>query len=153
MRKALAGVAVAGSLAVFLASCGFGLQAFSLLAGSLEPGDKTIARFALRPLTEEKEKLHQFVLVGVPTDGDVTVGKATWGTNGKFAGPLKMPVSPDLASTLVAEGTCGSSGLQFEDITGMKWKGFTTPKKIADRGLVGQKATTDVVVRAKSTAT
>ena len=151
MRKKVALLALAGSM-VFLMSCGFALKGFVLLKASVEPGQKTTARFHLRPADETKDRYHQFVLVGVTTGGDVAVGKATWGTNGKFGGPLPMPAAPTLAATLDAEGTCSSNGLVFDNITGVTWKGFVTPKKIADRGLVGQSATTDVVVKATASA-
>jgi hypothetical protein len=151
VTKKIVLVGLAASMA-FLISCGFTLKGFVLLKASLSPGEKTTARFTLRPFDEDKDRFHQFVLVGVTTGGDIAVGKATWGKNGKFGGPLPMPVASNLAATLDAENSCTSNGLAFDDITGIVWKGFVTPKKIADRGLVGQNAITDVIVKAKATA-
>jgi hypothetical protein len=151
VKKKIALLGLAASLAFVLTSC-FVMQGFVLLAGSIEPGGKTIARFHLRPAETGKDRGRVFVLVGVTTGGDITVGKATWGTNGKFAGPLPMQASASLAGFVENDGLCDQHGIDFTTVTGIDWKGFTTPKAISDKGLVTQKALVDVVVKAAASA-
>jgi hypothetical protein len=151
VKNKIALLGLAASLAFVLTSC-FVMQGFVLLASSVSPGGKTTARFHLRPASTERDRGRVFVLVGVSTGGDVTVGKATWGTNGKFAGPLPMQASGTLAGFVENDGLCSSNGIDFSNVTNIAWKGFTTPKAISDRGLVTQKAIVDVVVRAAASA-
>lgn len=144
-------VPAAATMAILLSSC-FTLQAFSLLVGAVPQGGKTTARFTLRPLSTNDDRFHQFVIVGVPSSGGVSAGKATWGTNGTFGGPERMPVSADLPGVLATDGGCSQNGVAFEDITNVTWKGYLTDGRVRTRGLVDQKSTTDVVVRAASDA-
>jgi hypothetical protein len=90
-------------------------------------------------------------MIGVDHPGDIGVGKAVWGTNKKFGGPLGMFVSVPLATSLGSQ--CQANGLNFNTITGMTWKSFVTPHGIADKGLVAQKAVSTVALKAKSAAT
>ena len=162
MKKILVSGVMAGTLALLLSSC-FVLQGFSILATSLHRGDKTKAQFVLHPAQEaamyQGENIrnrYQFILVGVPTGGDLTVGKATWGTNGKFGGPFNMPRSGALSGANAAttiQNTCEANGLNFDAITGMAWKGFMTPNPVNDHGRVDVKSIVQVVVKAAADAT
>jgi len=122
-----------------------------VLDGSLRPGEKTIARFTVRPATGEPERVYQFVVVGVPNGGNLNVGKAIWGTNGKFGGPKKMPVSPALPTAMQTADTCGQSGFSFSEVTGTKWKAFLL--RVRTKGKVNQTARIDVTVKAPPGAT
>lgn len=150
MKKLLI-VAVAGVMALLLSSC-FVLQGFSVLATSVTPGGKTKAQFVLHPGSTTGEKQKVFVMVGVPTGGALTVGKATWGTNGKFGGPFAMSATANLPGLVTAEGACNSNGLNIAEVTGIVWKGFLTPNKVNDRGLVDQKAIVQAIVKASAGA-
>ncbi len=103
VKKILVSSVMAGTLALLLSSC-FVLQSFSILATSLHRGDKTKAQFVLHPFQEaatfQGENIrnrYQFIIVGVPDTGDLTVGSAKWGTNGKFGGPSQHPRSGALS--------------------------------------------------------
>jgi hypothetical protein len=150
MKKKLLVMLGAGALTVILSSC-WALQSFTVLDYTLTPGQATKARFTLRPWTASTAANNiQFVIVGVPTGGDIAVGKATWGTNNNFGGPMTMNVSAGFTAAMGNQ--CASNGLDFADITGMTWKAFLTPVSIRDRGRVEQRAIVDVVVRAKADA-
>jgi len=149
MRRA-ATLLAAAVLPLVLSSC-FVLQSFSVTAGTLALGEKTTARFTLRPTSTSPDKSYQFVVVGVDNPAQLAVGKATWGTNGTFGGPAPMVAEPNLDDALVA-AACGSNGVTFDEVTGMTWKGFRTATKVADKGKVGTPAVVDVVIKAKSTA-
>ena len=113
--------------------------------------NRRMAQFALRPMDAgTKTNQPQFVIVGVSTGGDLTVGKATWGTNGLFGVPLPMRSEPDILTSVGTQ--CSSNGLNFADVTGMDWKAFLTPVSIPDRGRVEKKALVQVVVKATAGA-
>ena len=136
---------------VLLTSCLFVLQGFVVLDGNLGTGEKTLARFTLRPVTTETAKVFQFVVVGVDDGGDLKVGKATWGTNGKFGGPTRMPVSAPLPAAMTTSGDCSTSGFTFNDVTNTTWKAFLI--EVRTRGKVNSKAVVDAVVTATAGAT
>ena len=153
MRKRLLGL-VALPLVLVLSSC-FTLQKFSLLKGALAPGSSTTAEFTVRPASSQStgfNKLYQFVLVGVDTPADVTVGKARWGVNGKFGGPQSMPVSSALSGAIGTD--CDTSGFSFSGLSGsVTWKGFVTLNPIADKRAVTKTSVIDVGIKATSGAT
>ena len=149
MKKASL-VLMVPALAFLLSSCMI-MQGFSVQAGSLAPGSLTKAVFTLHPASTTKSNRFQFVMIGVDHPGDIAVGKAVWGTNKKFGGPLLMFASNTLATSLGAQ--CQANGLNFNTVTGMTWKSFYTPHGIADKGLVEQKAVTTVLLKAKAAAT
>ena len=153
MKKRLLGL-VAIPLVLMLSSC-FSLQSFSLLNGALAPGGLTKAQFVVRPASTVKNsfsKLYQFVLVGVDTPSDVSVGKATWGVNKKFGGPQNMPVSSVLPTSISTD--CDTTGFTFSGISStLTWKGFVTLNPMPDHQAVTQKSVIQVVVKAKGTAT
>jgi hypothetical protein len=148
--KKLLNIALVAAMAFVLSSC-FVLQSFSVLANSVAPGSATKAQFVLHPYSTSPSRAYQFVMVGVDS-ADLSIGKATWGTNGTFTGPVPMPVQAALPGVLTTLGTCSSNGLDVSTVTGMTWKAFTTPTKIADKGLVAKKVVAQVVTRAKASA-
>jgi hypothetical protein len=157
--KRLGMLAMGGTLALLLSSC-FVLQGFSLQATSVRPGNATKAQFVLHPMQVAKEfdstgisirTGYQFVVVGVPSSNDLTIGKAIWGTNGKFGGPQNMIASTALPSAMATAG-CSSNGLDFASITNTTWKGFLTANPINDKGLVDDKAIVQVGIKAKASA-
>ena len=157
--KRLGMLAIGGTLALLLSSC-FVLQGFSLQATSVRPGNSTKAQFVLHPMQTAKtaegtgipiRTNYQFVVVGVPDSNDLVVGKATWGTNGKFGGPQNMLASTALPGAMATSG-CSSNGLDFASITNTTWKGFLTQGPINDRGLVDDKAIVQVGIKAKASA-
>ncbi len=159
VKKILVSGVIAASLALVLSSC-FALQGFSVLSATLAPGANTKAQFVMHPFQRARmysgyniRTLHQFVLVGVPTGGPLSVGKATWGTNGTFGGPQSMPAAGGLAAAIDLAGTCSSNGITFDNITNTTWKGFLTLNPVNDKGKVGMKTITQVVVKAASDAT
>jgi len=108
---------------------------------------------SVRPASTEKSgfsKLYQFVLVGVDTPADVTVGKSTWGTNGNFGGPLSMPVSNALSGSIGTD--CDLNGFAYSSLTGITWKGFVTSNPVADKQDVSKKAAIEVVLKTTSGA-
>lgn len=141
----------AAALPFLLSSC-FVLADFWVTSPVLVPGQKTEAYFVLYPEDRSSEKLHQFVIVGVDDATQLGIGKATWGVGGTFGGPQPMVVQPNLDDALVA-ATCSSNGIDFSQITGMTWKGFTTATPIADKGKVGTAVQIRVNLAAKGTAT
>lgn len=146
MRKKLSFALGAGVLTLVMSSC-FVLQSFTVLDYTLNKGQTTKGRFTLRPMNVGLAmNEHQFVLVGVSTGGDITAGKAVWGTNARFGGPLVMAANGGLAAAIGSD--CSSNGLNFANITGITWKGYITPVPIRDRGLVERKAIVDVNVKA-----
>jgi hypothetical protein len=159
--KKLAMVAMGAAMAFLLSSC-FVLQGFSVLANSVRPGNSTKAQFVLHPFQEAREyppggggvairTNYQFVVVGVPTSGDLTVGGATWGTNGSFGGPQAMHASAALPAAMDSAG-CSSNGLDFSSISNTTWKGFLTLAPINDKGAVNDEAVVKVVIKAKASA-
>jgi hypothetical protein len=151
MKKKLFRSLMAVPLVVLLSGCLFMLQGFVVLDGHIEPGTKTKARFTLRPATDTNERVFQFVVVGVSDGGELKVGKATWGTNGKFGGPTAMPVSPSLPAVMGASNDCVVSGFNFGDVSATTWKAFMV--EVRTKGKVKQAATVDVVVKATQSAT
>jgi hypothetical protein len=152
MKKLLM-VGGAAAMAFLLSSC-FVLQGVVLKNGALAPGKSTMLNITVRPASTEKtgfSKLYQFVLVGVDTPADATVGKATWGTNGAFGGPLNMPVSSALAGAIGTD--CDNNGFAYSTLTGITWKGFVTSNPVADKQAVAKKAVVQVVVKTTPGAT
>lgn len=139
------------ALPFLLGSC-FVLADFWVASPVVAPGEKTAAYFVLYPEDRSSEKHYQFVIVGVDDPTQVGIGKATWGINGTFGGPQPMVVQPNLDDALVA-ASCSRNGIDFANITGMTWKGFTTATKVADKGKVGIAAQIRVGLTAKGTAT
>lgn len=135
---------------VLLTSCLFMLQGFIVLDGNLGLGEKTKARFTLRPYDTTNERVYQFVVVGVSDGGDLKVGKATWGTNGKFGGPRPMPVSAPLPAAMATADTCSTGGFDFASVSGITWKAFMI--QIRTKGKVNQTARVDAVVKATQAA-
>ena len=150
MKKTTLGV-LAGALALLTASC-FTLQSFSVLATSVSAGGSTKAQFILHPATTTADKGYQFIVVGVPTGGDLKVGSAKWDTAGAFGATVTMPPSSSLPGAMATAGTCNSSGLAFSSVTGVKWKAFITPGQVRDKGLVDRQLTTQVSVKATAGA-
>lgn len=141
----------AAALPFLLSSC-FVLADFWVAGAVIAPGAKTQAYFVLYPEDRNSEKLHQFVIVGVDDPTQLGIGKATWGVGGTFGGPQPMVAQPNLDDALVA-AACNSNGINFANITGMTWKGFTTATPIADKGKVGTAVQVRVNLAAKGTAT
>ncbi|MGZ8580706.1 MAG: hypothetical protein ACXWW9_05420 [Actinomycetota bacterium] len=143
-KKALFGL-LAVPLAFLLSSC-FVLQGFWVVANSIPAGGKgTKAVFQLHPSKYATgDNGYQFFLVGVSNSNDLTVGKATWGANGTFGGPYKLPVSAPLAGAVATSGDCVSNGFNFGDATGVTWKGFITPGTVNDRNKINK----DLIVEA-----
>jgi hypothetical protein len=143
-----------GAMAFLLSSC-FVLQSIGLTVGAVSPGGSTKLVLTVRPSSATKDptysKMYQFVLVGVDTPADVSIQGSKWGTNGKFGGPLNMPVSSSLATSIGTD--CDASGFTYSTLTGITWKGFITPNPINDRQLVGQTAVIQVGLKAKAGAT
>lgn len=153
MKKKIAVVALVGVLALLSTSCLFSMQGFTVLKGKINAGDSTKAQFTLHPTSTTKWREYQFVLVGTSNPAALTVRKATWGTNGAFGGPSKMPSSNNLATTLVADGGCESNGLAFGEVTGMTWKGFFTSTQVANKGKPAKKVVVEVGLKAPNDAT
>jgi hypothetical protein len=151
MKKKLLLVLGTGALAILMSSC-FLLQSFTILDYTVARGQLTKARFNIRPSHEDpgaQLRAYQFVLVGVTTP-DISVGKAVWGSNSQFNGPLTMGANGAIATSIGSD--CSSNGLNYNSITGITWKGYLTPQKINDRGLVEKKAVVDVNIKAKASA-
>jgi hypothetical protein len=150
MRKKVGFGLGAMALTFLLSSCWI-MQSFTILDYTLTPGQATKAQFTVRPTdTTAGPNLPQFVLVGVPTGGDLTVQQGTWGTNGLFGGPMAMSANGNLATAIGDD--CQSNGINFASLTGMTWKGFITPEVIRDRGQVEKKAIVKVGVKAAADA-
>ena len=157
MRRKIASGLGGATLIWFLTSC-FMLNGFVLLDYTLKPGQVTKARFTLRATNFEANNpdgfrgaQYEFVVVGVTTDGGLTAQTAKWGTNGTFGGPTTMVANGTLLAAIMSAG-CGSNGLNIVDITGMTWKAYQTPTKVADGGKYEQKLLVDVNVKAKAAA-
>jgi hypothetical protein len=155
MKKKLSFALAAGALTLLMSSC-FVLQSFTVLDYTLTPGQGTKVRFNLRPTSVAAFPGRQFVfvMVGVesPAGSQVTVGKATWGTNGLFGGPLPMPANGALLGAM-GGGDCASNGIDYTTITGIVWKAFITPQKINDGNKFEQKSVVDVTIHAAGGAT
>jgi hypothetical protein len=153
MRKKLLFPLAGGAIALLMSSC-FVLQSFTIVDYTLNIGQTTKARFSIRPFDKVSEvRAFQFVLVGLSSSSasDIGRGKAVWGTNGRFNGPLTMPANGAIATSIGTD--CDSNGLNYSEIAGMSWKAYMTPQKINDNGLVEQKAVVDVNITPKDTAT
>ncbi len=151
MKKVLFGTMI-GALALVTVAC-FQLQGFLILNSLLTPGQATKVQFTLRPYSAtDPDRNYQFILVGVQDTNDLFVGKATWGTNGKFGGPVTMNVSQAMAGAIATGNWCSTNGLDFGSITGIDWKAFVTPTKIRDRAAVDEHVIAQAVVKAKATA-
>jgi hypothetical protein len=154
MRKKLSFALGIGALTLLMSSC-FVLQSFTVLDYTLTPGQGTKVRFTLRPTTESfgATPQFQFVIVGVETGTNMVVGKATWGTNGLFRGPLPMPVSGALVAAMGSpDSACSRNGIDLADITNITWKAFITPQKIGDGNLFDKKAVVEVNIKAGASA-
>jgi hypothetical protein len=151
MKKLVTTIGILAMVFV-LSSCLFVLKGFSVKANSLSPGETTKAQFVLQPYSTEALKQFQFVMVGVDDTADLAVGKATWGTNGKFTGPVPMTSEPALPGVLTTAGYCSNAGLDLSDLSGITFRGFLTPTKVSNKGLVDQKAIVQVVLRTKAAA-
>jgi hypothetical protein len=152
MRKVLT-IGSIGAMALLLSSC-FTLQSFILQKGALAPGSSTSVLINVHPYSAVDttfRKEYQFVLVGVDTPADVSVGTAKWDTKGVFNGPQAMVVQSGLLATI---GTsCDGSGFSLSGLSGLTWKGFTTQSAVSDKGLVSKSAQIQVGIKAKGTAT
>ena len=105
----------------------------------------TKAVFKLHAYSTTADKAYQFVVVGVPDNNDLKVGNGTkWGTNGTSRRTIR-DVEPASSGTPLsdASGQCSDSGFDFSSVTGVTWKGFMTPNKVADKG----KVNTEVIVQ------
>jgi hypothetical protein len=151
MKKLGTGI-VAGAALMLLTAC-FSFQSFGVVDYTLSPGQSTKAKLVLRPwdVADPTSDL-QFIVVGVPTGGDLAIGKATWGTNGTFGGPLAMNVSAGFAAAMSSSGDCAASGLDFASISGESWKAFLTPHRINDRGKVEKQMVAQVAIKATAGA-
>ncbi len=129
-------------LALLLSSC-FVLQGFWVTATSIAPGEGTKAVFELHAYSTTKDKGYQFVVVGVPDSGDLTIAGTKWGTNGTAGGPFAMSNEPALAGAMDTSGDCASNGFDFSAVSGVTWKSFMTPNQVADKG----KVNTSVIVQ------
>jgi hypothetical protein len=155
MRKKVGSGLLGVALALLLSGC-FMLQGFVVLDYTLSPGQKTKARFTLRPSNFDQGiglsgPQFEFVVIGVATDSQLAVTTAKWGTNGDFGGPLNMPANGTLLAAMA--GSCSANGINFPDITGITWKLFVTPVEINDRNRFERKAVVEVGIKAKATAT
>jgi hypothetical protein len=152
MKKKLWFGAMAAGLALVTTAC-FSLQGFSVQDSSLSPGQATKIQFVERPtMPAVKDKSFQFVLIGM-NSSSLGLGKAVWGTNGRFGGPLTMAASVPLATSATSPGECSGAGTDLSAMTGITWKAYLTPVKIADKGLVDRVAVTQVNLKAKASAT
>jgi|SRR5688572_6411814 len=150
MKKKLSLMLGVGALAITLSSC-WVLQSFTVLDYTLNIGQGTKAQFTLRPMADQNDRQFAFVVVGVSDTNAIGVGKATWGTNGQFNGPLVMPVSAPLPAAMGSQ--CQSNGLNFNSVTGVTWKAYLTPQKIRDFAQVEKRAIVQVNIKAKAGAT
>ena len=150
MKKKLSLMLGVGALAITLSSC-WVLQSFTVLDYTLNIGQGTKAQFTLRPMADQNDRQFAFVVVGVSDTNAIGVGKATWGTNGQFNGPLVMPVSAPLPAAMGSQ--CQSNGLNFNTVTGVTWKAYLTPQKIRDFAQVEKRAIVQVNIKAKAGAT
>ncbi len=148
--KKLMMTAGVGALAFAMSAC-FTLQGFSIKAGALKPGHSTKIAITVHPASTTPSKEYQFVLIGNDTPTDLSVGNATWGTNGKFGGPKAMVAQAGLYSSIGTD--CDGSALTLSALSSMTWKGFTTQNKVADKGLVAQSAVIQIGLKAKKGAT
>jgi hypothetical protein len=99
-------------------------------------------------------RVYQFVMIGVDST-DLAIGKAAWGTNGTFGGPVPMVASSPLPAILTAAGKCSSTalGIDLSTASVATWKAFVTINTVNDKNLVDKTAVSQVVLKAKSTAT
>ena len=154
MRRKLGFAAGLFALTFMLSSC-FLLQSFAIVDYTLTPGQGTKARFVLRPsnidqIIDLPGAQYEFVILGVPTGGSLSVQNGRWGVNGKFGGPLLMSINGGLVTAIGTQ--CSSNGLNLNEITGITWKSFITPVKIRDRNAFEQKSVVEVGFKAKATA-
>jgi hypothetical protein len=151
--KKLGSAAVAAVVLMLLTAC-WSFQSFGVADYTLSRGQSTTAKLVLRPwdVADPTNDL-QFIVVGVPTGGDLAIGKATWGTNGTFGGPLAMNVSAGFAAAMSSSGECAQSGLDFASISGQAWKAFITPHRIKDGGKVEQQMVAQIGIKATAGAT
>ena len=151
-KKALLGL-LAIPMALLLSSC-FVLQSFVILANSIAPGGKTKVVFTLHAATTTTGlPLKQFVVVGVPDGGDLAAKKTTWGRNGTYGGPYRMPANAALPAALAASSDCDGNGFDFAAVTGVTWKAYVTPTNVNDRGKVNKDVVVQTGIRAVPGAT
>ena len=128
-------------MALLLSSC-FVMQGFWINANSIVAGGKaTKATFQIHALRGSGDTDYQFFLIGVSDSDDLKAGKATWGTNGVYGGPYPLPSSANLASIIGSD--CQSNGFDLGAVTGITWRGYTTPTPINDKNKVNK----DVMVQ------
>ena len=150
MKKKLLLMLGVGALAITMSSCWI-LQSFTVLDYTLNIGQSTKAQFTLRPMADQNDRQFAFVVVGVSDTNAIGVGKATWGTNDQFNGPLQMVVSAPLPAAMGSQ--CQANGLNFDTVTGVTWKAYLTPQKIRDFAQVEKRAVVQVNLKAKAGAT
>jgi hypothetical protein len=158
MKKKLFVTIGIGVLTLVLSSC-WALQNFTIGDYTLTPGQTTKAKLTLRPMGSAYRTVftgaRQFVIIGVGALGgdntDIGVSNARWAVNGQFGGPLPMGVENGIVTSLAA-GDCAQSGLDFTDITGVRWKAFATPTNRNDGGQVEKKSVIEVLLKAKAAA-
>jgi hypothetical protein len=153
MKRLISAAGIAG-MAFLLSSC-FVLQGFSVLANKIAPGGTTKAQLTLHPNTTSPDSGYQFVVIGVDDSNELKALKATWGTNGKFGGPFAMSVSAPLPQAITDSGAffCKSNGFDYTTLTGLTLKGYITPNKVKDKGLVNTKAILQVGIKAVGDST
>ena len=137
-------------MALLLSSCfvlnGFWINANSIVAG----GKATKATFRIQPLKGSGDTAYQFFLIGVSDSDELKAGKATWGVNGVFGGPYPLQGRSDLASIIGSD--CQSNGFDLSAVTGMTWRGYTTPTAINDKNNVNKEVIVQVGLKAVDSA-
>ncbi len=137
-------------LTLLLSSC-FVMQGFWVNANSIVAGGKaTKATFQIHALKGSGDTAYQFFLLGVDDANNLKAGKATWGTNHVYGGPYPLPSSADLASIIGSD--CQSNGFDLSSVTGITWRGYTTPTPINDKNAVNKDVMIQVGVKAVSGA-
>lgn len=156
MKKKLGFVVGALALTFMLSSC-FMLVSFGILDYTLTPGQTTKARFTLRPTNFENSigppatgPQYEFVIIGIESGSDLQANTAKWGTTGTFGGPTTM--APNGALIGAMGSACSGHGINFQDLTGLTFKAYVTPTKIADKNKFGRSAVVEVVIKAQADA-
>ncbi|MGB7806602.1 MAG: hypothetical protein WBM72_13480 [Actinomycetota bacterium] len=138
-------------MALLLSSC-FVMQGFWINANSIVAGGKaTKATFQIHALRGSGDTFYQFFLIGVSDSDDLKAGKATWGTNHVYGGPYPLPSSANLASIIGSD--CQSNGFDLASVTGITWRGYTTPTPINDKNKVNKDVMIQVGLKAIASAT
>lgn len=133
-------------LALLLSSC-FVMQGFWINANSIVAGGKaTKATFQIHALRGSGDTAYQFFLIGVSDTNNLKAGKATWGTNHVYGGPYPLPSSANLAADIGSD--CQSNGFDLSAVTGITWRGYTTPTPINDKNKVNMDVMIQVGLKA-----